>query len=63
MLITKQLGDALHHTRDLVMENWPQDGTFARHFRQARLLVKIALQAPCDIIPPTFDPAACAHDQ
>jgi hypothetical protein len=56
VLAPEQLADAPRHTGNLVIADWPQGGTFARHIRQARLLDETVPQAPRDVIPPLFDP-------
>ena len=56
VLTPEELADAPRYVGNLVIEDWPQRGMFARHFRQARLLNGTVPQAPRDIIPPLFDP-------
>jgi len=56
VLTPEEVADAPRHIGNLVVEDWPQGGMFARHIRQARLLDMTVSQAPRDIIPPLFDP-------
>jgi hypothetical protein len=56
VLTPEELADAPRHVGNLVVEDWPQGGVFARHIRQARLLDMTIPTTPRDIIPPLFDP-------
>jgi len=56
VLTPEELADAPRYVGNLIIEDWPQAGMFARHIRQARLLDMTVPQAPHDIIPPLFDP-------
>jgi hypothetical protein len=56
VLTPEELEYAPRYVGNLVVEDWEQDGVFARHARQARLLCMDASQEQRDVIPPLFDP-------
>jgi hypothetical protein len=54
-LTPKELVEASHYIANLIVEDWPRGGVFARHIHQARLLDMNIPQAPRDVIPSLFD--------
>ena len=56
VLTSEELADAPRYVGNLVVEDWPQGGTFGRFIRQARLLDMTIPATPRDIIPPLFEP-------
>jgi hypothetical protein len=56
VLMSEELADAPRYVGNLVVEDWPQGGTYGRYIRQARLLDMTIPSTPRDLIPPPFDP-------
>jgi hypothetical protein len=56
VLTPEELAYSPRYVGNLVVEDWEQDGVFAGHARQARLLDMDVSQLPRDVIPPLFDP-------
>jgi hypothetical protein len=56
VLTSEEFADAPRYVGNLVVEDWPQGGTYGRFIRQARLLDMTIPSTPRDLIPPLFEP-------
>jgi hypothetical protein len=56
VLTSEELAGAQRYVGNLVVEDWPQGGTYARYIRQAWLLGMTLPSTPRDLIPPRFEP-------